>query len=146
VLQSNLEVWSWAVSQGMADPDLSAESREAFDIAYENIKAFHEAQQSPPLEVETMPGVRCRRITRPIGELTALSRAASGHQHDTLPCLRLARRYECNCIVLSGIAMNCRCCWDLCPWWDSGAAIQHTYDGCARSNCRLPHSCYGDPS
>ena len=54
--------------QELADPEISAESKEAFDIAYENIKAFHEAQRSAPLEVETMPGVRCRRVTRPIGE------------------------------------------------------------------------------
>lgn len=55
--------------QELEDPELSAESKEAFDIAYENIKAFHEAQRSAPLEVETMPGVRCRRVTRPIGGL-----------------------------------------------------------------------------
>ena len=41
---------------------------DAFDTAYANIKAFHEAQHSAPIEVETMPGVRCRRLTRPIGE------------------------------------------------------------------------------
>ncbi|CAL8467003.1 g6539 [Coccomyxa elongata] len=51
----------------LEDPELSAESKEAFDIAYNNIKAFHEAQRSAPLEVETMPGVKCRRVTRPIG-------------------------------------------------------------------------------
>eukprot|EP00798_Chlamydomonas_sp_ICE-L_P028699 gene28698-31864_t len=40
----------------------------AFDIAFNNIKAFHEAQmQTAPLVVETMPGVTCRRVTRPIG-------------------------------------------------------------------------------
>jgi hypothetical protein len=50
----------------MPDPELDAETQQAFDIAYENIKAFHQAQQSEPLEVETMPGVRCRRLTRPI--------------------------------------------------------------------------------
>lgn len=77
----------WDMFQELADPELSAESREAFDIAYENIKAFHLAQRSPPLEVETMPGVRCRRITRPIGELTALSHAASAHQLGNLLCL-----------------------------------------------------------
>jgi histidinol dehydrogenase len=54
--------------QELEDPELSAESKEAFDIAYDNIKAFHEAQRSAPLEVETMPGVRCRRVTRPIGQ------------------------------------------------------------------------------
>ena len=54
--------------QSLPDPELSRESREAFDVAYNNIRRFHKAQQSQTLEVETMPGVRCRRVTRPIGE------------------------------------------------------------------------------
>ena len=54
--------------QSIPEPELSRESREAFDVAYNNIRRFHEAQLSQPLEVETMPGVRCRRVTRPIGE------------------------------------------------------------------------------
>ena len=54
--------------QSIPDPELSRESREAFDVAYKNIRRFHEAQQSQPLEVETMPGVKCRRVTRPIGK------------------------------------------------------------------------------
>jgi histidinol dehydrogenase len=53
--------------QSLAEPVLDAETQEAFDIAFNNIKLFHEAQQLPTLEVETMPGVRCRRVTRPIG-------------------------------------------------------------------------------
>lgn len=53
--------------QSLPEPVLDDETREAFDIAYNNIKLFHEAQLLPPLEVETMPGVRCRRVTRPIG-------------------------------------------------------------------------------
>jgi histidinol dehydrogenase len=42
---------------------------DAFDTAYSNIKAFHEAQITAPIEVETMPGVRCRRVSRPIGKM-----------------------------------------------------------------------------
>jgi histidinol dehydrogenase len=38
----------------------------AFDVAYANIKAFHEAQRGTDVSVETMPGVICRRVTRPI--------------------------------------------------------------------------------
>ena len=49
--------------QGL-DPEVTA----AFDVAYANIRAFHEAQRTPTLEVETMPGVICRRVTRPISE------------------------------------------------------------------------------
>ena len=55
--------------QALPEPELDAESRAAFDTAYNNIRAFHEAQRAADVEVETMPGVRCRRITRPIGAL-----------------------------------------------------------------------------
>jgi hypothetical protein len=47
---------------------LAPEVKAAFDVAFANISKFHEAQRkTAPLDVETMPGVRCRRITRPIG-------------------------------------------------------------------------------
>lgn len=49
------------------DPQLDATTVAAFEQAYQNIKVFHEAQLGQPLEVETMPGVRCCRVTRPIG-------------------------------------------------------------------------------
>lgn len=38
----------------------------ALERAVANVSRFHEAQKSAPLAVETMPGVRCERITRPI--------------------------------------------------------------------------------
>jgi len=38
----------------------------ALERAVANVARFHEAQISAPLSVETMPGVRCERITRPI--------------------------------------------------------------------------------
>jgi len=47
-------------------PDLPSSITDAFKVAYENIKSFHEAQASSDLMVETMPGVRCRRMARPI--------------------------------------------------------------------------------
>jgi histidinol dehydrogenase len=46
---------------------LDADVAAAFDTAYANIAAFHKAQQTAPIEVETMAGVRCRRESRPIG-------------------------------------------------------------------------------
>ena len=58
---------STALLQDLPEPQLDAESAAAFDTAFNNIRAFHDAQQAAPLEVETMPGVRCRRVTRPIG-------------------------------------------------------------------------------
>ncbi|KAL3154279.1 Histidinol dehydrogenase, chloroplastic [Trebouxia sp. C0010 RCD-2024] len=49
------------------DPQLPAETVTAFQTAFDNIHAFHEAQLKNPLSVETMPGVNCSRVTRPIG-------------------------------------------------------------------------------
>ncbi|MBD3616629.1 MAG: histidinol dehydrogenase [Gracilimonas sp.] len=42
------------------------EVKEAIDVAFDNIFRFHKAQFPFPLEVETMPGVRCMKVTRPI--------------------------------------------------------------------------------
>ena len=47
--------------------ELAPETIQAIDISFENIRRFHEAQRDEkPLEVETMPGVRCSRFSRPI--------------------------------------------------------------------------------
>lgn len=48
-------------------PELPKDLKEAFDVAYDNISTFHSCQQQAELRVETMPGVFCRRISRPIG-------------------------------------------------------------------------------
>jgi histidinol dehydrogenase len=45
---------------------LNPEQVAALERAIANVTTFHEAQRSPPLSVETMPGVRCERITRAI--------------------------------------------------------------------------------
>lgn len=51
----------------LPDPILPRDITEAFDVAYSNIRTFHEAQHTAPIDIETMPGVRCRRVTCPIG-------------------------------------------------------------------------------
>lgn len=43
--------------------------KDAIDKAYNNVHKFHEAQLSPPLMVETSPGVICERFTRPIARV-----------------------------------------------------------------------------
>ncbi|MBL4694576.1 histidinol dehydrogenase [Candidatus Gracilibacteria bacterium] len=40
--------------------------KNAMMLAADNIKKFHAAQITPPLEIETMPGVKCSRVSRPI--------------------------------------------------------------------------------
>jgi histidinol dehydrogenase len=52
--------------QELPNPQLPEEVTAAFDTAYANIRAFHEAQCAKDLSVETMPGVVCRRLTRAI--------------------------------------------------------------------------------
>lgn len=44
----------------------SSEVKAAIDTAFDNIYNFHKAQQSFPLEVETMPGLKCMKVARPI--------------------------------------------------------------------------------
>jgi histidinol dehydrogenase len=48
------------------DVQLDPEIQEAIDRAMSNIFRFHREQNSSSIEVETMPGVLCRRVTRPI--------------------------------------------------------------------------------
>lgn len=45
---------------------LKPELKEAIDRAFQNIFLFHKEQLQPELVVETMPGVVCRRMARPI--------------------------------------------------------------------------------
>jgi histidinol dehydrogenase len=46
---------------------LAAEDVAALERAIENVRTFHEAQMPAPLSIETMAGVRCERVIRPIG-------------------------------------------------------------------------------
>ncbi|MFD2531663.1 histidinol dehydrogenase [Gracilimonas halophila] len=48
------------------ETDLDPEVRKAIDTAFDNIFRFHKAQLYEPVEVETMPGVRCLKVSRPI--------------------------------------------------------------------------------
>uniref|UniRef100_A0A1J3DWP6 Histidinol dehydrogenase, chloroplastic n=2 Tax=Noccaea caerulescens TaxID=107243 RepID=A0A1J3DWP6_NOCCA len=53
----------------LSDPELDPKVKEAFDVAYDNIYAFHLAQKSTEKIVENMKGVRCKRVTRSIGSV-----------------------------------------------------------------------------
>ncbi|XP_010520324.1 PREDICTED: histidinol dehydrogenase, chloroplastic [Tarenaya hassleriana] len=50
-------------------PELDKAVKEAFDVAYDNIYAFHLAQKSTDKSVENMKGVRCKRVPRCIGSV-----------------------------------------------------------------------------
>ncbi|VDC07296.1 unnamed protein product [Peniophora sp. CBMAI 1063] len=48
---------------------LPEDVRKAIDQAYANVRTFHAAQVTGTLEVQTMPGVVCRRFARPIARV-----------------------------------------------------------------------------
>jgi histidinol dehydrogenase len=49
-----------------ASASLPARATAAIDLAIANVRCFHEAQRPPAVDVETMPGVRCERVSRAI--------------------------------------------------------------------------------
>lgn len=49
-----------------AEPTLDKDIKQAIDTAFQNIYRFHKAQLPIPLKVETMSGVCCHRVARPI--------------------------------------------------------------------------------
>lgn len=51
-----------AARRSLATADVAALQR-----AIDNVRTFHEAQLPTALSIETMPGVRCERVIRPIG-------------------------------------------------------------------------------
>ncbi|KAG2545442.1 hypothetical protein PVAP13_9KG309471 [Panicum virgatum] len=53
----------------LPDAELDPAVKEAFDVAYDNIYAFHVSQKLPEKTVENMRGVRCKRITRCISSV-----------------------------------------------------------------------------
>ncbi|KAJ7969135.1 Histidinol dehydrogenase, chloroplastic [Quillaja saponaria] len=53
----------------LPDPVLDAAVKEAFDVAYRNIYAFHDAQKSSERSVENMKGVNCKRVARSIASV-----------------------------------------------------------------------------
>jgi len=49
--------------------EVAAPLRAAIELAYENISAFHRAQQTDPVAVETRPGVLCWQAKKPISKV-----------------------------------------------------------------------------
>ena len=64
------ELQSLAVSAEeleQAERALTSEQRAALERAIDNVDRFHRAQRPDGMTLETMPGVRCERMIRPIG-------------------------------------------------------------------------------
>jgi histidinol dehydrogenase len=52
-----------------AESALSAADRTALRTAYRNLRRFHAAQTAKPVRVETMRGITCEKLTRPIARV-----------------------------------------------------------------------------
>jgi histidinol dehydrogenase len=52
-----------------ARAELAPAARQALERATANVRRFHEAQTLAPLALDTSPGVRCERLTRPIASV-----------------------------------------------------------------------------
>ncbi|XP_057415242.1 histidinol dehydrogenase, chloroplastic-like [Lotus japonicus] len=57
------------IVSNLPEPQLDARVKEAFDVAYSNIYAFHAAQRTPESHVENMKGVQCKRVARSINSV-----------------------------------------------------------------------------
>lgn len=55
-----------AIDPGLFPVTLSPKTKHAIDVAFANIQKFHKAQLTDVLQVETMPGVVCKKMMRPI--------------------------------------------------------------------------------
>jgi histidinol dehydrogenase len=49
-----------------AERNVSETASDAINLAIQNVARFHQAQKPLPIDIETMPGVRCQRISQPI--------------------------------------------------------------------------------
>ena len=75
--------------------------REAIDLAYENISAFHRAQQTPQVEVETRPGVLCWQAKKPVSKVGIYIPGGSAPLFSTVLMLAIpAQIAGCSEIVL----------------------------------------------
>jgi len=80
---------------------LGDEIKQAMAVAVGNIETFHVAQQLPPVDIETQPGVRCQQITRPVASVGLYIPGGSAPLFSTVLMLATpARIAGCQRVVL----------------------------------------------
>ena len=62
----NIDLTQTTISPSEIEVTLREEVKQAIDVAYSNIERFHKAQSEEDLIIETMPGVTCKKVMRPI--------------------------------------------------------------------------------
>lgn len=81
---------------------LKSDVKEAIDTAFKNIYRFHKAQLPMPLEVETMLGVQCKRVARPIERVGLYVPGGTAVLPSTLMMLGIpAMLADCSTIVIA---------------------------------------------
>lgn len=84
-----------------ASERLSDELKQAMAVAVKNIDTFHNAQVLQTVDVETLPGVRCQQITRPISSVGLYIPGGSAPLFSTVLMLATpARIAGCKKVVL----------------------------------------------
>lgn len=87
---------------------LSDELKSAIQTAYANIHKFHAAQIPTPIDIQTMAGVRCQVITRPIEKVGLYIPAGSAPLFSTVLMLAIpAKIAGCKKVVLCSPAPIC---------------------------------------
>ncbi|WP_288875237.1 histidinol dehydrogenase [uncultured Kosakonia sp.] len=84
-----------------ASARLGDEIKQAIAVAVKNIDTFHTAQILPTVDVETLPGVRCQQVTRPIDSVGLYIPGGSAPLFSTVLMLATpARIAGCRKVVL----------------------------------------------
>ncbi|WP_039058566.1 histidinol dehydrogenase [Enterobacter sp. Bisph1] len=84
-----------------ASARLGDDIKQAMAVAVKNIDTFHMAQQLPIVDVETLPGVRCQQVTRPIASVGLYIPGGSAPLFSTVLMLATpARIAGCQKVVL----------------------------------------------
>ncbi|GGZ48719.1 histidinol dehydrogenase [Mesonia mobilis] len=99
IVIKNIEVSSEEIQQ--AEKEISAELKEAIQLAKENITKFHAAQKTDRVEVETQNGVKCWQEKRPIQKVGLYIPGGSAPLFSTILMLAVpAQLAGCKEIVL----------------------------------------------
>jgi histidinol dehydrogenase len=84
------------------EENLSAELKDAIEIAASNIEKFHSAQRREALSMETMPGIRCEQRSLPIRRVGLYVPGGSAPLFSTLLMLAIpAKIAGCNEIIIA---------------------------------------------
>ncbi|OSY21238.1 histidinol dehydrogenase [Klebsiella pneumoniae] len=84
---------------------LSDELKQAMAVAVKNIETFHNAQQLQAVDVETLPGVRCQQVTRPIASVGLYIPGGSAPLFSTVLMLATPARIA-GCQQVDGAAID----------------------------------------